>query len=196
MYLLFTAKSAQNANPPSRCVFKRRHLHPRSPQQVVVSVSRVHGLASLRSHRTRSRHGIKRVNKIAFVSMCVLFLLCCKCWYWRLFGRSTIFFNLHIPDCISREVWHSQISFNTHRTFGFGYFLVLVISQQFLVPMHLAFRIFLGVVFVVSLGLTFGLKLQYDCTKCEAIGFGKLWTISWFVRLPCWGEIVAKIKLQ
>jgi len=68
-------------------------------------------------------------------------------------------------------------------TFGFGYFLVLVVTQQFLIPMHLAFRILLGVLFLLSCGLTFGLKLQYDCTKCEAIGFGKIWTISWIPML-------------
>ena len=64
--------------------------------------------------------------------------------------------------------------------------MVLVVTQQFLVPMHLAFRVLLAVLFVLSCGLTFGLKLQYDCTKCAAIGFDKIWTISWFV------EVVAK----
>jgi len=68
-------------------------------------------------------------------------------------------------------------------SFGFGYFLVLVVTQQFLIPMHLALRILLGISFVVSCGIVFGLELQYDCTECTPIGIADIWTVSWIPML-------------
>merc|ERR1711871_1311710 len=59
--------------------------------------------------------------------------------------------------------------------FGFAYFLLLVVTKQFQVQMHAAFRIILILGFLGSLFAVYGLSLQYYCTSCESLGFGRIW---------------------
>lgn len=65
--------------------------------------------------------------------------------------------------------------------FGFAYFFILIMTQMWGVEVHNGFRALLVVIFLTSVGIVYGLELQYNEVTGEAIGLANIGEIF---RIP------------